>query len=76
MTRPGLESSISCFLRGKERADGVLVGKAKIWLVGARKLGGARRKDGVCCHLVVHKAAAVEVWSPAPQAARGSSAWD
>lgn len=45
MTRPGLESSISCFLRGKERADGVFIAKkAKIWLVGARKLGGAEEK--------------------------------
>lgn len=55
---------------------GYLGGRLKIWLVGARNLGGARRKDGVCCHLVVLRAAAVEVWSPATQAARGSSAWD
>lgn len=72
MTRPGFESSIPCFLRGKERADGVFVGKAKVWQLGARNLGGARRKDGVCCHLVVHRAAAAEAWSRATQAARGN----
>ena len=51
---------------------GYLWARLKIWLVGARNLGGARRKDGVCCHLVVHRAAAVEVWSPPPGLPEGA----
>ena len=76
MTRPGFESSIPCFLRGKERANGVFVEKTEVRQLGARNLGGARRKDGVCCHLVDHRVAAVEAWSLAAQAAGGSSACD
>ena len=72
MTRPGFESSIPCFLRGKERADGVFVGKTKVWQLGTRNLGAARRKDGVCCHLVVHRAAAVDAWSPAARLLEGA----
>ena len=43
---------------------GYLGGRLKIWLVGARNLGGARRKDGVCCHLVVRSSNPARICFP------------